>query len=1111
MQADIFRFGVVRRLWLIILLVLFPMMALTLYASVGHFQHDSEHARTDATVMSDSFAKALGARLHGAEHLLSALSRAGMLPGPAEASCSPMLGEVVRVLPEYLALSLAAPDGRLYCSSLPLMRPASASGRPYFEHVINHGTFAVGEYQIGRVTGKASLNFAHPIRYAGSDELAAVLIASMSLENLQNLVLEAQLPPGARLTVLDREGTILARSEGNERWAGRALPEQPLTRAILSEGRGTMDASGPDGVRRLQAFAPVMVNGQPALYVLVGIEHDALMDSAWRELAQQLLSLLALVVAALVAAGIAGERTLIRPLRRLLAASESLRTGDLSARSGLPYEGSEIGELARSFDETAAAIECFRNDANDARKEAAKANEALEERVRQRTAELEAANRELLLVNTYSEVHTEALQLMNSLLDRKRLLKEILALLAARLPLPAGAVYRYDEWAGHYGCEVSHGVPAALERCFRPGEGIVGAAAESCRVIALDSTPDSLGLKLDTGLLEVSPASVIVAPVSYQHVCHEVLVLAATRRLTASEHAFIERLCAQLGVGLHNLKQYGHVKLMAEQLRARGEEVAAKNIELEEANRHKSEFLATMSHELRTPLNAVIGFSEVLKDGLVGELQPRQKEYCNEIFSSGRHLLSLINDVLDLSKIESGRMELEAECVMLAPVLQNALTIVKEEAHVAQISLELDADGCPAQIVADGRKVKQIVFNLLSNAIKFTPSGGKVRMSCRAVARQDAEQAGQGVPRRVVGALDETCEQFVELAVSDTGVGIDEADLGKLFSPFVQLDARLERRYAGTGLGLMMVRRLTELHGGMAAVESVAGAGSRFLVWLPLRQELPAGEAVSEARPSLLKGPLNSGAPRGSEVLVVEDDQAAFELIRSQLAAGELSAVQATSAETAWQALRENDIRLILLDILLPGIDGWAFLSQLKESPDHASIPVIIVSVVADTQRGISLGAAEVLQKPVGRTELLAALSRAGLFSNGTGGRRILVADDDPYAVEILAMHLAEAGFETLRAYGGSEAIAVARKERPNIIVLDLLMPEVGGFEVVEALRSHPDTADIPIVVLSAKEMSDSSRSALGAQVQQVMAKSEFSHGRFVSEVRRAMRVSSEA
>ncbi|MBD8235787.1 ATP-binding protein [Pseudomonas fluorescens] len=269
-----------------------------------------------------------------------------------------------------------------------------------------------------------------------------------------------------------------------------------------------------------------------------------------------------------------------------------------------------------------------------------------------------------------------------------------------------------------------------------------------------------------------------------------------------------------------------------------------KNLELEHANLMKSEFLATMSHELRTPLNAVIGFSEALKDGLVGDMSEIQREYIGDIFTSGQHLLSLINDILDLSKVEAGMMDLELEPVELAGLLANSLLIVREKAALQRIQLKLDSQDDLGTLVLDLRKTKQIVYNLLANAVKFSAHGSDVTLAVREVGRAQVGEVPGDWPVHGFALQPSVHQRFLELSVSDSGIGIAPDDMGKLFKAFSQIDSSLARKFEGTGLGLAMVKQLTDLQGGSVAVASREGLGARFVVWLPLHRAIDTAEVT---------------------------------------------------------------------------------------------------------------------------------------------------------------------------------------------------------------------------------------------------------------------------
>jgi two-component system, cell cycle sensor histidine kinase PleC len=405
-----------------------------------------------------------------------------------------------------------------------------------------------------------------------------------------------------------------------------------------------------------------------------------------------------------------------------------------------------------------------------------------------------------------------------------------------------------------------------------------------------------------------------------------------------------------------------------------------KNVELEEASRMKSEFLANMSHELRTPLNAIIGFSEVLGDGLIGNLTDQQKKFIGDIFSSGKHLLSLINDILDLSKVEAGKMMLDLEPVQISSLFANSLSIVKEKAQARHIRLTLNAPRELGFIRADARKVKQIVYNLLSNAVKFSTDGGEVSLQASRVPRAEVGRLQYEATGRVFPLANNGFAEFLEISVTDVGIGITPEGMEALFKPFSQIDSGLARKYQGTELGLAMIKLLSELHGGTLAVESTEGKGSRFTVWLPLRSddEKAVEEQINVAVDSEL-------LPSDRIALVIEDDFKSAELIRVQLEAEGFKILHAASAEVALVLAEQQVLSLITLDLMLPGMDGWELLGRLKQMPSLKHVPIVIVSIVADRNKGFALGAAAVMQKPLSRQELYESLVALGLAPLDTG------------------------------------------------------------------------------------------------------------------------------
>jgi PAS domain S-box-containing protein len=530
-----------------------------------------------------------------------------------------------------------------------------------------------------------------------------------------------------------------------------------------------------------------------------------------------------------------------------------------------------------------------------------------------------------------------------------------------------------------------------------------------------------------------------------------------------------------------------------------------KNIELEHASRMKSEFLATMSHELRTPLNAIIGFSEALQDGLTGPMSETQHEYISDIFTSGQHLLSLINDILDLSKVEAGMMALELEAGDLHSLLANSLSIVREKAAAQRIRLELEIDEDLNVPQLDMRKTKQIVYNLLSNAVKFSGEGGRVTLRARRVPRSVVGTMAGDWPVHHFHLADNEHNEFLEICVSDSGIGISHENMAKLFQAFSQIDSSLARKFQGTGLGLAMVKQLAELHGGTVAVASAEGEGTRFAAWLPLRN--PAN-AAQNLLPRAGAAALATAEPATRIALVIEDDDRAADLVRLLLEAEGFTVLRAPSAEAALLMAPQQTLSLITLDIQLPGIDGREFLLRMREDSTLAHVPVVIITGLADSNMAQIGGVAAVLQKPISRTQLKTSLGDLGLHPAEEHVRTVLVVDDDPKAVEVIAAFLSSPAYAVVRAYGGGEAIALAQRLRPDLILLDLMMPQVSGFDVVEALQRNTDTAHIPILVVTAKQITAPDHAALNrypAKIVNIIEKTGFDQSRFVTEVRRAL------
>ena len=481
------------------------------------------------------------------------------------------------------------------------------------------------------------------------------------------------------------------------------------------------------------------------------------------------------------------------------------------------------------------------------------------------------------------------------------------------------------------------------------------------------------------------------------------------------------------------------------------------NAELQVANRHKSEFLANMSHELRTPLNAILGFSELLLDDTIGKFDSATRlKFLTQVNTSGRHLLGLINDILDLAKVEAGQVVLQLQAVSISDVVGQVIATIEPLASKKGVRVEAHVEAS-GQVEADAGKLRQMLLNLVSNAVKFTPDGGTVTIAAQ---RHD---------------------KSVEISVADNGIGIAKSDLGRLFKEFQQLDTGTGRLHEGTGLGLALTKRLAALHGGDVRVTSEPGKGSLFIIELPIKQD-HAGHAAPSPQPA-------NGEPR-PVVLVVEDNDQAADLLVRQLDHGGFHGVVAGSGTEALAKARELQPVAITLDIVLPGIDGWDVLTQLKHDDATRDIPVVVVSVVDKPEFGKALGALDYFVKPVDGKALLARLAEYTFTSNAaTEETRVLLIDDEPANVRWLASVLKPAGYSVTSAGGGRDGIELAKNSLPDLILLDLMMPEVSGFDVVEALYANASTRSIPIMILTAKDLTDGDKRQLSGHANAILAR----------------------
>jgi CheY-like chemotaxis protein/GAF domain-containing protein len=679
---------------------------------------------------------------------------------------------------------------------------------------------------------------------------------------------------------------------------------------------------------------------------------------------------------------------------------------------------------------------------------------------------------------------------------------------------------------------------------IRIGEGLIGQCAADKRQILISDMPAAVR-PITSGLFTAPPKSIIVLPVLFEGQVKAVIELASLSHFTEMQIAFLEQLTASIGIVLNSIEatmqtedllqqsqklagelqsQQGELQQTNEQLEQKATELAQRNTEVERKNqeieqarraveekatelaltsRYKSEFLANMSHELRTPLNSILILGQQLADNPDGNLKAKQVEFARTIHGAGTDLMNLISDILDLSKIESGTVTVDAEEIFFTNVLETVARPFRHQAESQGLSFDVQIDAnLGRSIVTDSKRLQQILKNLLSNALKFTAQGS-VRMRVlpvRAGWRSDNVALNQA-------------SSVVAFEVTDTGVGIAEEKQKIVFEAFQQADSSTSRKYGGTGLGLAISRELAQLLGGELTLRSTPGMGSTFTLYLPtmytgprtaLRAPAPGGRPMPLATlPERLADQFpddrHSLQPGEPSLLIVEDDpNYAGILVDAAHAAGLKALVTSRGAEALDLALEYQPVAMSL-DIFLPDMLGWNVLSQFKRTLETRHIPVQILSMDEDRQQGLARGAFSYLNKPTTSEGLSAALSRISDYVKPRKKRLLIAEDNEAERMSVGAL-LAHPDLEIDTAGTGREALDKLRESRFDCMVLDLRLPDMSGFEVLDELQNDEALADLPVVVFTGRELTPEEDTQLHTMARSIVVKGAASPERLFDE-----------
>ena len=670
-------------------------------------------------------------------------------------------------------------------------------------------------------------------------------------------------------------------------------------------------------------------------------------------------------------------------------------------------------------------------------------NARLLSELRQRTDELGRSVGELRALGEVS-------QAVNSTLDLETVLSTIVAKAVQLSNTDAGTIYVFDEAEQEFHLRATYGMDQELigalsSRHIRLDEIVIAAAIAQHEPTQIADLREEAANEINAISLRAGFRARLTAPLFRGD---DVVGMLVVRRRTPGAFPqntvdLIKTFAAQSVLAIQNARLF--------------HEIEDKSRELEVAGQHKSQFLANMSHELRTPLNAIIGYSEILQEDVADLGQDNVSRDLKKIEGAGRHLLGLINDILDLSKVEAGKMDVYLEDVEIVPLLEEVRALIVPLAEKNGNTLKLKPAKNLGSMHTDRTKLKQSLLNILSNGSKFTQNGRLTLVAERFKADRP----------------------MVRFAVSDTGIGMTEEQLGRLFQAFSQADASTTKKYGGTGLGLAISRRFCQLLGGDIAVTSRPGKGSTFTITLPAQSEAPA-QVKPAAAPRIA-----ADASNGATVLIVDDDTAARELLSASLKSAGYRLVHAASGEEALALARTVRPDAITLDVMMPKPDGWEVLSTLKADADLCDIPVVMVTMAPDRGIGLSLGAVDVLTKPVDRARLTALIHRL-VRRDGP----VLVVEDDADTREMMRHTIEKLSLAVAEADNGRRALSwLGEHPVPAMILLDLMMPEMDGFEFLDAIAARAEWREIPVVVVTAKPLTAAERERLLRQARKVMEK----------------------
>lgn len=926
------------------------------------------------------------------------------------------------------------------------------------------GAVYIGEiYQDAQNASDFLFDIALPVLHKGTGRFLGILKASLHLKAfLQPFIYPIRFGSTGHAMLIDSAGIVLICPILP---TGSHVADPALLERITADQSGWVTAhnDGHGGTNSLVGFAPVSAVNQ-LVSSKGGKQWHSFIRQEPKETYEPVQSLIrtvftygSLLVGLTGAIGFVVAGKLVRPLLLLHEGAEHIRKGDLGYRLQVKTDD-EIEALADKFNEMAEKL--------------SESYATLEHKVLARTRELQAINQIAATANQSLELQgllDTTLEKVIEVTGFESGYVEILDLKESRLLMKS-----------HFGLS-----PDLLDQLHSGGNRLASMEVIDTRApVILEETRAS---DVTSPLMSAGYQTLIAFPIQSKNKIIGAFTLGSrtARTFTAQDLQLLSSIGNQVGTAVENAHLYQKEQETVEKLM--------------EMDRVKSEFLSNISHELRTPLTSIIGFSEILLDRLAGELTPDQESYVRNMNTSGQHLLEIINNILDLSKIKAGRMEVHPHPFSLRTLLETIQQTIIPMTYKKGLHFDLSIDEGLDMIYTDEGKMKQILLNLLGNAVKFTPAKGAIQLQVRS------------------GRLGRA--KAIEMSVRDTGIGIPAHALSKIFDEFQQIDGSYTRDYPGTGLGLAITKRFVDILGGEISVESQSGVGSTFKVLVPTPEERDIRQpplptfSTAEMRSKIdVTSPLPTVFENRSEhrdedrprILVVEDDPAVAKLLALYLTQEGYAVEHAYDGQDAIEKAQEMRPFAITLDIMLPRIDGWEVLKKLKTLPATKDIPVIIVSIVENPTLGFSLGAVDYFTKPINRKGLIDSLKKYSITQSVVRKPiNFLVIEQDTVVMEQIGSILDEERFGVIKANGGEEGIALAVEIQPDLILLDLMLQNISGIETIHRLKQHPTARNIPIILFASRELTTEEKQILDGQVREIIYKNPSLKETLIQEVRK--------